>query len=272
MSKKPLISVYADGSSNGKAGSAIGYGYVIVWNHTDILHTGSGGGVSGTNNTAELLAAINGLSLVKNLNLGNTVDVELVSDSQYVLGLANGTYSPTKNVSLAVQVESLTRGLGATTRWVKGHSGDKHQEMCDKLAKAEKLKFFTPVREQVNRTPTYVSDGEVQVEVIKRGSYKSARTVLTDEEKRAIVNGFDHTKMTEMEYVKGFGISTKTFQTWAKQLGITINIGLHTDAEKRAIIKGRKKTKMSKTMYALHKRINRKTLTEWAFKLGIKDW
>lgn len=65
--------------------------------------------------------------------------VELVSDSQYSLGMASGGYTPTKNLELA----GLARKLAITLeierfRWVKGHRGDEFNERCDGLAKDAK--------------------------------------------------------------------------------------------------------------------------------------
>lgn len=130
-----LISIYSDGSSGGDAKGAIGWGYIITdWE--DILGAGSDGAIAGTNNAAELSGAIAGLKFVydKNLHHGNVV--ELVSDSTYTLGLANGEFEPTKNLELAAEVRKYTILTGARTKWIRGHSGDAFNDKADELAKA----------------------------------------------------------------------------------------------------------------------------------------
>lgn len=143
------FSVYGDGSSGGNSIGPIGWGWVVVKNDTEILCAGSDGYEIGTNNVAELMAAREGLrALVQHpefqaAQAGTAMwRVELVSDSQYVLGLANGSYSATKNTALADHLREICRLLYVQTRWVKGHAGDPLNEMCDKLAKIGKEQFM----------------------------------------------------------------------------------------------------------------------------------
>lgn len=133
MAKK-LISVYADGSSCGSKKGSIGWGWLITdWE--DILAAGSAGADEGTNNIAELQGAIYGLRAVVDQNLQLDADVELVSDSTYALGLADGSYKAQKNLDLVQTLQELFKKVKGRTRWVKGHSGDLFNERCDELAK-----------------------------------------------------------------------------------------------------------------------------------------
>lgn len=106
-----------------------------------VLARGAGGDPSTTNNVMELTGAIKGLEWV----LANRKDewlVELVSDSQYTLGMANGAWNPSANLELVATLKGLyekTRCWRA--RWVPGHTGDTYNEQCDKMAKAEKEKI-----------------------------------------------------------------------------------------------------------------------------------
>jgi ribonuclease HI len=84
----------------------------------------------------ELRAAIAGLEKAK--ELGYSEGITLFSDSQYVLGLANGIYSAQKNVLLAIHLRKLALELGISTQWVKGHSGNPWNDRCDSLAKRGK--------------------------------------------------------------------------------------------------------------------------------------
>lgn len=144
----PKFSVYCDGSSGGNSTGPIGWGWVVIQDDRHILSSGSGGHISGTNNIAELMAAREGLrSLLQQpafLEGEPPQEVELVSDSQYVLGLANGSYSAVKNVPLARHLNEICQQYAVRTRWVEGHSGDPLNEICDKLAKRGKEQFLPP--------------------------------------------------------------------------------------------------------------------------------
>jgi ribonuclease HI len=144
------FSVYADGSSGGDSKSPIGWGWVVLMDDR-VLCAGNGGAPKGTNNIAELMGAREGLRALINHpvfeEMGSKIySVELVSDSQYVLGLASGAFAPNVNVVLANHVRALCVKVIASTRWVKGHSGHPVNEMCDKLATEGRYQF-APNRE-----------------------------------------------------------------------------------------------------------------------------
>lgn len=133
------VSVYTDGSSSGKGTGAIGWAYVLV-RDGEVVGCDYGGLPDGTNQTAELRAAIKGLLGADNLDGGD--EIELVSDSKYVLGLASGAHRATKNVELVEQLIELAKGV-TRLRWVPGHSKEKSLDAemnsrADSLAKRGK--------------------------------------------------------------------------------------------------------------------------------------
>lgn len=135
-----MISIYCDGSSNGRSNSPIGYAFIILDESTGNIFTCGAEGDSrgGTNNIAEINAAIAGMKTF--LKMRNSLDnpaepVELVSDSMYMLDLGAGRSSPNKNIELARELRSLVVETGAKCRWVRGHSGNIWNVKCDELAK-----------------------------------------------------------------------------------------------------------------------------------------
>lgn len=138
-----MLSLYTDGSSTGRPDKPGGYGWIVVRDNKPLLF-GCGGSPATTNNIMELAAAVEGLEAIKRHGLLQPNEyLEVVSDSEYVLGLACGKYSPKKNRELAGRLCALFTEMGATGRWVKGHRGDPWNERADRIAKKGK-EFNTP--------------------------------------------------------------------------------------------------------------------------------
>jgi len=135
----PKLKVYTDGSSAGQGGKPGGWAYVLVYDG-QTLKEGRGGHPATTNNQMELTAALKGLYAATEalLALPDGTGVELCSDSQYTLGIANGSYTPQKNVGLCQSLRRIFRAMDADSRWVRGHAGNVYNERCDHLAKAAK--------------------------------------------------------------------------------------------------------------------------------------
>lgn len=133
-----MISIYSDGASSAKGGKPGGWAFVIVRDEAEVLACGYGGNPNTTNNVMELTGAIEGLKKAIGLYAAGLIKPEepweLVSDSQYVLGMASGEWHPTKNVELANEIAKLAKSLNVRIRWVPGHSGIVWNERCDSLA------------------------------------------------------------------------------------------------------------------------------------------
>jgi len=134
------IEIYTDGSAT-TADKPGGWAYVMVVDGHKYAEC-SGYMPNATNNDAEMEAAIEGLDSIQSVLMvyPNPIDfpieVELVSDSQLILGWASGVYrfkQPTK-IAKYEQLRALAVKYNIKTRWVEGHSGDEHNERCDKLA------------------------------------------------------------------------------------------------------------------------------------------
>lgn len=134
-----LVEIYSDGSATTKDKPG-GWGYVIVFDGHKV-DEGFGYVPFGTNNDLELEAAIQGLAKVLKMRINGQIpignhEITLVSDSQIVLNWANGTsrFKQQHKIAKYHQLQHVIKKLNAKTRWVQGHSGDEHNERCDKLA------------------------------------------------------------------------------------------------------------------------------------------
>lgn len=134
--------VYADGACAPSNPGPSGWGAVVIPpdGRGESDHYGFIG--PGTNQIAELTAAIEGLSRVP-----TGEGVELVSDSQYVLkglsewragwerrGFRNAKGEPVANLALWKRLFAVADERRVRTRWVRGHNGDPYNERADALA------------------------------------------------------------------------------------------------------------------------------------------
>jgi len=83
-----------------------------------------------TNNRAEIKAILYGVQA-----LPDGSEVEVFSDSQYALGVLSGKYKAKKNPDLVSQYKKMvaTKGMIVSYTWVRGHDGDKWNELCDTM-------------------------------------------------------------------------------------------------------------------------------------------
>ena len=133
------VELYTDGACRGNPGKG-GYGAILVYGKYE--KEISGGERETTNNRMELMAAIEGLSALK-----EPCKVKLYSDSKYLVDAYNQgwVYSwresgwrrgkdELKNPDLWERLFSLTEMHEVTFIWVKGHNGHGYNERCDALA------------------------------------------------------------------------------------------------------------------------------------------
>ena len=83
-----------------------------------------------TNNRAEIKAILYGVQA-----LPNNSDVEVFSDSRYALGVLSGRNRAKKNPDLVDRYKKMvaTKRMSVSYNWVRGHNGDKWNELCDQL-------------------------------------------------------------------------------------------------------------------------------------------
>jgi len=132
--------IYTDGACSGNPGPG-GWGAVILdeeKNETNI----SGEEKSTTNNRMELMAPIMALRKIK-----KSSEVIIYTDSTYlkngitiwiknweINGWMSKNKKPIKNKDLWVTLNKLSEEQSIDWKWIKAHTGNKYNEIADKLA------------------------------------------------------------------------------------------------------------------------------------------
>ena len=134
------VVIYTDGACSGNPGKG-GWGAVLIYGK--IEREISGSEEETTNNKMELTACVESLKLLK-----EPCEVELYSDSAYVVNAFNDNWidgwikndwknsqkKPVANKEIWEELIALTQKHKVTFNKVKGHAGDKYNEICDALA------------------------------------------------------------------------------------------------------------------------------------------
>ena len=141
------LKIYTDGGCHGNPGPG-GWAFVIITKSfagEQIVAQNKGGQKETTNNRMELTAVIEALRYLKTRNdLPGRATV--ITDSQYVQkGISEWIITwkknswrtsdkkPVKNKDLWEELDSFCGDFKLNFEWVKGHAGNKYNEMCDVL-------------------------------------------------------------------------------------------------------------------------------------------
>ena len=138
--KNYSVNIFTDGACLGNPGPG-GYAYILLYAQHE--KKGSAGYRLTTNNRMELRAVIEGLRQLK-----KKCSVTVFSDSKYVCDAINKKWlekwdkngwrssdkKPVKNKDLWIELKELLNGHSVIFEWLKGHAGNKYNELCDQLA------------------------------------------------------------------------------------------------------------------------------------------
>ena len=143
-----MIHVYTDGGCSGNPGPG-GWAYVVVletFQGDKVLAEKWGAEKDTTNNRMELSAVIASLEALSAMN-DIPRKLAVYTDSQYVQkGISEwivkwkrnawqtSDKKPVKNQDLWMRLDALAEGFNISWNWVKGHAGNKYNEICDALA------------------------------------------------------------------------------------------------------------------------------------------
>ena len=123
------IVIHTDGACKGNPGPG-GWGAVIEQNGGQVKLSGSE--PQTTNNRMEMTAVIKGLEAVD-----ASANVLISSDSTYVINTMTKGWKRKANQDLWEQLDRLVGSRNVSWRWVRGHNGDRGNELADALATKE---------------------------------------------------------------------------------------------------------------------------------------
>jgi ribonuclease HI len=121
------ITIYTDGSCSPNPGKG-GWAYLALYKNEEI--SVYGGDKYTTNNIMELTAVIEAIK-----DFTEDKYFHIYSDSLYVIKCAQGEWKKIKNLELWNEYDKYSKNKDILYTWVKGHNGDKYNEIVDKLAK-----------------------------------------------------------------------------------------------------------------------------------------
>ncbi|MBK3332068.1 ribonuclease HI [Persephonella atlantica] len=141
------VYIFTDGSSLGNPGPG-GWCAILRYNrHEKVL---KGGKRNTTNNEMEITAVLEGLRALK-----EPCEVEIYSDSKYVVdaikewihswaknGWKTSSRKEVAHRDIWEEIYNLMKKHKIHPIWVKGHSGHKENELCDRIAKEEAKKYL----------------------------------------------------------------------------------------------------------------------------------
>lgn len=158
--------LYTDGSCIGNPGPG-GWAAVLITGHEE--EKISGGHPLTTNNRMELMSVIEGLKLVP-----SNERIAVFSDSKYIVDAFNQKWiygwrkngwtrsaGELKNKDLWMELYDLVSVRSVSFFWVKGHDGNKYNEICDQIASQMSLYYQSHSEDQNPRSDCVVETGAV---------------------------------------------------------------------------------------------------------------
>lgn len=126
--------IYTDGACDNMAQQRGGSWAYVVVEDDKVIDTKSGFEKFATNNQMELKAIFNAL-----LYVSPDSTVRIVTDSKYCIGVLGQGWKARVNQELIKLIAEVERNknLKLEYRWVRGHSGNKFNELADELASKE---------------------------------------------------------------------------------------------------------------------------------------
>ena len=127
-----MIEVYTDGAYSSSRDMG-GFAFVVLENKEKI-YSYFFNEPNTTNNRMEITAVLKALYWLKEVGKLNE-EIIIYTDSMYVIGSMTKNWKRNKNVDLFSELDNIYKQFKTIVfMHVKGHSGDKYNELCDALA------------------------------------------------------------------------------------------------------------------------------------------
>ena len=124
-----MIKIYTDGAYS-PSRSQGGWAFVVLKDDVKI-YSSFFPVKDTTNNRMEIQAAIEACKWAKENGYD---EITIFSDSMYVIGTMTLDWKRKKNNDLWSEMDDVTSTVKVNWEHVKGHNGDKYNELCDALA------------------------------------------------------------------------------------------------------------------------------------------
>ena len=124
-----MFKIYTDGAYSGLRNRG-GWSFVVIHNNEKIYSTFDTQ-LDTTNNRMEIKASLEAMLWMKSNNIKTAV---IFTDSMYVINTMTKDWKRNKNNDLWDKMDEAINGLTIDWQHVKGHSGNKWNELCDVLA------------------------------------------------------------------------------------------------------------------------------------------
>ena len=140
------VRIFTDGGCDPNPGRG-GYGAVLIAANGTRKEL-FGGFLLTTNNRMEMMGAIRALEALK-----VPCDVDLTSDSEYLVKTMTLGWKKKKNKDLWDRLETLCAKHQVAFTWVRGHTGHPENELCDELA-TKGIQMAGPLEDEGYIRPT----------------------------------------------------------------------------------------------------------------------
>ena len=121
--------VYSDGAYASSRNQG-GWAFVVLKNGEKI-YSNFNGVFDTTNNRMEIQSSLEAITWAINNNINSII---LYTDSMYLIGTMSKNWKRKKNQDLWEQMDEAVKNLKIEWQHVKGHTGNKYNDLCDVLA------------------------------------------------------------------------------------------------------------------------------------------
>lgn len=121
--------IYTDGAYSSSRDQG-GWAFVVLKDDMKI-HSSFFSEEVTTNNRMEIRAVMEACKWAK---VNGYNEITIISDSMYVIGTMTKSWKRKKNVDLWEEFDKIIKGMTIDFQHVKGHNGDKYNDLCDALA------------------------------------------------------------------------------------------------------------------------------------------